>query len=65
MLYKSLKFCLSLVAFANLTSAFNNPVIKGKDSPDPGAILWNNEYYVVTTSGPAEGKFAIHKSSDL
>jgi len=44
--------------------AFDNPVIDD-NVPDPGAILWNNEYYVVTTAGPPEGKFAIHKSSDL
>ncbi|CDW90346.1 glycosyl hydrolase [Stylonychia lemnae] len=58
-----------IIAFLGLTSlssvqGFYNPVIN-ENVPDPGAILYDNEYYVVTTSGPLDGKFPIHKSSDL
>ena len=45
--------------------AITNPVIDHENVPDPGAILWKNAYYVATTAGPHEGKFPIHKSTDL
>ena len=46
--------------------AFNNPVIPNGDHPDPGAILYNGQYYMVTTGGDAAGnKFPIQVSKDL
>ena len=41
-------------------------MIGDQDVPDPGAILVDGLYYVVTTGGDEAGnKFPIHTSSDL
>ena len=57
---------LAGLVFSIEVNAFNNPVIPGGDNPDPGAILYNGQYYVVTTGGDSQGnKFPIHVSKDL
>lgn len=46
--------------------AFNNPVLDGGDYPDPGAILVDGVYYVVTTTNNNQAeKFPISMSRDL
>eukprot|EP00347_Sterkiella_histriomuscorum_P015473 403356894 len=45
--------------------ALYNPVIYNENVPDPGALVWNGLTYVVSTAGSHEGKFPIHRSSDL
>ena len=46
-----LKIAFLLFSAASLTvSAFNNPVIPNENNPDPGVILYNGEYYLVSTS---------------
>jgi beta-xylosidase len=55
-----------LCCSAGIALAFNNPVIPHQDVPDPGAILYNGSYYIVTTGGDDKGnKFPIHVSKDL
>ncbi len=58
---------LIALGFALTTaSGLINPVIPDQDVPDPGAILVDGFYYVVTTGGDFAGnKFPIHVSSDL
>ena len=65
-----MKISFSLAAASSLliigADAFNNPVIPDGDNPDPGAILYNGQYYIVTTGGDSSGnKFPIHVSQDL
>lgn len=46
--------------------AFNNPVVGDDNVPDPGALLYNGEYYVITTTNYGmDSKFPIRKSNDL
>lgn len=58
---------LVLTSFLLSTAfAYNNPVIDDDNVPDPGAILYNGEYYVITTSNYGDdSKFPIRKSKDL
>lgn len=45
---------------------FNNPILDNADYPDPGAILFDGVYYVITTTNNnLPDKFAIHTSRDL
>jgi len=65
---KILLFAILLISLIQLISSqtpFKNPVIKDKDSPDPGAIYYQGYYYVVTTGGTDKAKFPMHRSQDL
>lgn len=47
---------------------FNNPVIETADNPDPGVVLYNGQYYAVTTTSENSvnlNKFPIYVSKDL
>lgn len=41
----------ALMLSAACVSCFENPVIGDQDVPDPGAILYEDTYYIVTTGG--------------
>ncbi len=61
-------FSKSFIVISLLASqalSFNNPVIDNQNVPDPGALNYQGQYYVVTTGGDGSGKFPIHRSSDL
>jgi hypothetical protein len=62
-----MKSVLVLTSFLLSTAfAFNNPVIGNANVPDPGAILYEGEYYAITTTNYGDAsKFPIRKSKDL
>jgi beta-xylosidase len=63
-IFTSVVFACSLLIIG--ANAFINPVIPSGDNPDPGAILYNGSYYIVTTGGDGNGnKFPIHMSTNL
>jgi hypothetical protein len=45
-------------------TTYQNPLVTS-NSPDPGAIWYNGNYYVVTTSLDEPNSFPIRRSSDL
>eukprot|EP01088_Endostelium_zonatum_P022395 TRINITY_DN9594_c0_g1_i1.p1 TRINITY_DN9594_c0_g1~~TRINITY_DN9594_c0_g1_i1.p1 ORF type:complete len:337 (+),score=50.85 TRINITY_DN9594_c0_g1_i1:142-1152(+) len=57
--------CCSLSLALALT--YENPIIRGFDNPDPGAIYADGKYYVATTGSNAgsPGQFPIHVSKNL
>lgn len=56
----------SCIASALPTKVFTNPLIPDQNAPDPGAIFYRGNYYVVATvQNNVSNKFPIFKSSDL
>jgi beta-xylosidase len=66
---KSLSFTIFAILCVIVFSQknFTNPVIPGKDLPDPGVLYYNGAYYVANTGGGSarNSYFPIHKSTDL
>jgi arabinan endo-1,5-alpha-L-arabinosidase len=62
-----LMLSMMMITFSKQQSTYRNSVLPGENSPDPGVILHDSLYYVVTTSNldSERDAFPMHVSSDL